>query len=427
MMRWLWALIIALPVQAQEFTTLKGHGGPVMALDVSPAGQLASASFDNSVGLWPGPVWLEGHDAAVTALAYAPGPRLLSGSDDFRVLMWQPDGSAPIELTRHQGKIGGIAVDSASGRIATASWDGSIRLFDTPDVSTGPVESQVLLGHRSSVTDVAFGPDGKLYSTSADGTLRIWEGVGAQITPRVLLNQGFGINRLVVTADWIAYGAVDGATRVVDHVGNQIADFTLDRRPVLAMDYHAQTDQLAIGDGHGYIMVIDTADWHIARDFRAMRQGPVWALAYSQDGAVIHAGGLDDVIYGWPVDLLDQFNPAGGEGRSFLREADTMPNGERQFMRKCSICHALGEGPSRKAGPTLYGVFGRRAGTLTGYTYSETLGGSDIIWSEDTIDALFDQGPDHFIPGSKMPMQVIAKPADRQDLIAFLKRATAKE
>jgi cytochrome c len=104
-----------------------------------------------------------------------------------------------------------------------------------------------------------------------------------------------------------------------------------------------------------------------------------------------------------------------------------MENGERQFMRKCSICHALTPPPSRKAGPTLYGLFGRQAGTVPGYPYSDILDGSGIVWNDTTIDALFDLGPDHFIPGSKMPMQRITAEADRQDMINYLRRATATE
>ena len=130
------------------------------------------------------------------------------------------------------------------------------------------------------------------------------------------------------------------------------------------------------------------------------------------------------MAYAWPVELLGEFDPGIDGERSFLRQANTMPNGERQFMRKCSICHALGPGPSRKTGPTLSGVFGRRAGAVEGYSYSSTLDGSDIVWDESTIDALFDEGPDHYIPGSKMPMQVIAKASDRADLVQFLKTAT---
>ena len=427
-------LCLALPAGAQEFTTYKGHGGPVMALDVSPDGALASASFDNSVGLWPGPQWLEGHDAAVTALTYDQAPSLISGSDDFRVLVWHPDMLEPFELTKHQGKVSSIAISSNGDRIATSSWDGSVRLFtpalvlETSDAPPFEFFMEELFGHRSNVTDVAFAPSGGLFSSSSDGTVRVWEGQNGQLTSRALVEQGFGVNRIIVTDNWLAYGAVDGTTRVVDpESGTQIADFTLDRRPILSMDYHESTGQLAIGDGEGYIMMVDTNDWRITRDFRAMRQGPVWALAFSRDGTVIHAGGIDDVVYAWPVALLDTYDPVDGPNRSFLRDADTMSNGERQFMRKCSICHSLEAGPSRKAGPTLHGVFGRQAGTVPDYRFSPVLDGSAIVWNDTTIDALFDEGPDHYIPGSKMPMQVIAQPQDRADLIAFLRTATNEE
>ena len=111
---------------------------------------------------------------------------------------------------------------------------------------------------------------------------------------------------------------------------------------------------------------------------------------------------------------------------SFLEDPDSLPNGERQFKRKCSICHTLTEGSARKAGPSLHNLFGRRAGTVADYKYSETLEVSDIVWSADTINALFDIGPDHYIPGSKMPMQRIVKQQDRDDLIDYLRRATAE-
>ena len=117
-----------------------------------------------------------------------------------------------------------------------------------------------------------------------------------------------------------------------------------------------------------------------------------------------------------------------GDTRSFLENPAALPNGERQFKRKCSICHTLTEGSARKAGPSLHGVFGRQAGTVPDYAYSETLDGSEIVWSAETINDLFDLGPDRYIPGTKMPMQVIAKQVDRDNLIDYLRVATkAKE
>ncbi|GAA4219607.1 cytochrome c [Sagittula marina] len=408
MMRWL-ALVLALasPVSAQEFTTLKGHGGPIMGIAVSPEGRVATASFDNSVGLWDSsePQWLEGHEAAVNTVIFGPAG-VISGADDFTVRGW-PEGQI---IAQHRGKVTSLALQG--GALASGSWDGTIHLTSKTGVQ--------VLNARDGVNAVAFGEGALFAGTSAGALMRYADGAALP-----LVQHGFGINELIVTSEWIAYGAVDGGTRIIDHDGAEIADVTLDRRPILAMAYHAATHQLAVGDGQGYIMMLDTRDWQISRDFRATRQGPVWALAFSPDGQTIWAGGLDDVVYGWPVEALDAFTPGISGDRSFLRDADTMSNGERQFMRKCSICHALTPGPSRKAGPTLHGVFGRAAATVPGYIYSDTLKGAGIVWTEATINALFDQGPDHYIPGSKMPMQVITGAQDRADLLSWLKSATS--
>ena len=78
----------------------------------------------------------------------------------------------------------------------------------------------------------------------------------------------------------------------------------------------------------------------------------------------------------------------------------------------------------RRAGPPLYGVFGRKAGTISGYSYSDALLESQIIWSEETISRLFEEGPEIVTPGTKMPIQKIKKEMDRLDLITFLKEAT---
>lgn len=422
-------VVIASPLAAQDFTTLKGHGGPIMGIAVNDqTGQVATASFDNSVGLWQGrlPRWLEGHRAAVISLEYLGETRLVSGGDDFALMIWDTQSGDATRLEGHKGKIAALDASPDGQWIASASWDGSIGIWPL----TGG-EPRFLTGHDAAVTDVAFGTAGALlYSSSADGTVREWHWQDAGKRPRVVINQGFGVNRILLGPDdgWLTYGAVDGATRVIrPETGETVADFTLDRRPILSLAYDAGTDQLAAGDGHGYIMVIDTKAWRIARDFRAMQRGPVWALAFSPDGQVIYAGGLSEVVYGWPVALLSEYDPAGASEHSFLRAPKEMGNGERQFMRKCSICHALTPPPSRKAGPTLYGVFGRAAGTVPGYAYSEILTGSDLIWSDDTIDALFNLGPDHYIPGSKMPMQRITAAQDRRDMIDYLRDATAKQ
>ncbi len=414
--------LLAAPAGAQDFFTLKGHGGPIMDIDVSKTGQIATASFDNAVGLWTGdtPKWLDGHEAAVNTVLFGKDDLVYSASDDFSVRIWNTQTGKVTRLEGHSGKVMDLAEAPDGGTILSASWDGTIGLWHDND--------QVFAkGHKGAVNDVEFAPDGQtFFSASADGTIREWDRWSGT-EKRILVSHGFGVNRLVVNpvANWLAYGAVDGATRILDlETGEQIADFTLDRRPILALAFDPNGQQLAVGDGEGYIMVIDAAAWKIARDFRATQRGPIWALAFSPDGQNIHAGGIEDILYSWPVATMDAHGQMTNTARSFLEDPKTLGNGERQFKRKCSICHTLTEGSARKAGPSLYQVFGRKAGTVTDYSYSDTLTGSEIIWSAETINALFDEGPDHYIPGTKMPMQRIAKQQDRDDLIAYLRDAS---
>ena len=418
--------LVTCPALAQEFTTLKGHGGPVMGLAVSDSGEVASASFDNSVGRWQNrtPQWLEGHAAAVIDLIFLPDGRIASGADDFSIWLW--DGTDGRELGRHKGKVTDLAVSRDGAALASASWDGTIGIWPLAEPDAPPASLDL---RDTGANDVAFSPDsGLLYAATSKGDIRVYDLSAPEGDPfRTLVRHGFAINEMVLSPDgsWMAYGAVDGVTRVIDtQTGTVLRDFTLERRPILAMAFHGETGKLAVSDGHGYISVISTESWRIERDFHATRRGPVWALAFSPDGSVIWAGGLDSVVYGWPIELLDRFEPSMGTSHSFLKDPGSMSNGERQFMRKCSICHALDAGNSRKAGPNLNGVFGRLAGTVPGYRYSDTLDGSDIVWNEESIDALFDLGPDNYIPGSKMPMQQIAAPEDRRDLIDFLRVAT---
>lgn len=417
--------LLASHVQAGEFFTLKGHGGPIMDIAVSPSGQIATGSFDNAVGLWEGsePSWQDGHEAAVTAVAFLNSDTVLSGSDDFTLRAWTADEGKV--LGRHQAKILSIVTSLDTKLIASASWDATIGLWPTE----APETVRFLRGHRQGVNDVAVTADAsRVFSASTDGTIRVWD-VATGEEKAQLVSHGFGVNELVLNEldGWLAYGAVDGGTRIINvETGQQIADFTLDRRPVLSMAYHAETKQLAVGDGQGFIMMIDTAEMKITRDFRAAKHGPIWALAFSPDGQNLHAGGIEDIMYSWPVATMDEYAQMSGEVRSFLEDPDSLPNGERQFKRKCSICHTLTAGSARKAGPSLYNLFGRLAGTVEDYNYSETLDNSDIIWSDETINDLFDIGPDHYIPGSKMPMQRIAKQQDRDDLIEFLRIATSE-
>ena len=100
--------------------------------------------------------------------------------------------------------------------------------------------------------------------------------------------------------------------------------------------------------------------------------------------------------------------------------------GSRVYASRCAMCHSLRPGRGKADGPDLYGVFGRRAGSLPGYDYSEAMrqaGRSGVVWNTQTLDA-FLADPQSDIPGDKMPFPGIANETERQAVISYLARAT---
>lgn len=96
-------------------------------------------------------------------------------------------------------------------------------------------------------------------------------------------------------------------------------------------------------------------------------------------------------------------------------------NGEK-VLGKCKICHDPAMTANR-IGPALKGLFGRKAGTAAGYTYSAAMKSSGITWSEDKLKAFLAK-PAAVVPGTRMAFVGISKPQDLEDLVAYLKSAT---
>lgn len=104
--------------------------------------------------------------------------------------------------------------------------------------------------------------------------------------------------------------------------------------------------------------------------------------------------------------------------------ADDPGAGEKVF-RKCIACHAVGEGARNKMGPELNGLFGRRAGTVPNYNYSEANKNSGIVWTEDNF-ATYIRDPRGFMKGTKMSFPGLKKDQEIADLIAYLKQFDAE-
>jgi cytochrome c len=107
-----------------------------------------------------------------------------------------------------------------------------------------------------------------------------------------------------------------------------------------------------------------------------------------------------------------------------VHAAGDAKNGATLF-RQCLACHSL-EPDRHLTGPSLAGVFGKRAGTAQGFDrYSDVLKGTAVTWTEENLDAWL-ESPTEFIPGTSMRIDGVAERQARQDLIAFLKTVGAE-
>jgi cytochrome c len=105
-----------------------------------------------------------------------------------------------------------------------------------------------------------------------------------------------------------------------------------------------------------------------------------------------------------------------------LGEPGDAARGERN-LRACAPCHSL-EPDRNMTGPSLAGLWGRKAGSLPSFErYSDALKSSGIIWDDRSLDGWLTD-PDGMAPDNEMPFNGIKDARDRADLLAFLKEAT---
>lgn len=427
MSHWIKRLALALLVlplaagfaQAQ----LRGHGGPVRALAISADGtEAVSGSFDTSAIRWSltrnaAEQVMRFHDDAVNAVAYLKDGRIVTAGADAHIAIWTPGKAKPdTVLDGHTAPIVSLAVSPDGKLLASASWDHTVRLWP---LDGG--EPHVLKGNEMNVNGVAFTPDGThVISAGYDTTIRIWPLHGSGINVRHLPTP---LNTVAVAPDGeIVTAGANGKVYFLSPQGEVRGDVEVSKTPIIQVVLSPNGKLVAAAGIRGSVAIIDRRTRKVERTLVGPGL-PVWSVAFFPDNKTLLTGGTDRMVRRWnavtgePVDAVI----VGAPDDPLKQYADDP--GARVF-RACVACHTLKPDAIQKAGPSLWHVMGRRIATLPGYNFSPALKKMDIVWSKETIGKLFEIGPAHYTPGTKMPQQTIGSAKDRQALVDFIAKVT---
>jgi cytochrome c len=402
---------------------LRGHGGAVRALAISADGlHVISGSFDTSAIRWSlsrnvAEQVMRFHDGPVNAVALLKDGRIVTAGGDAHIAIWTAGKQSPDRvLDGHTGPVAALAVSPDGKTLASASWDRTVRLWPLAGGS-----SRVLEGNGQNVNGVAFSPDGaQVISAGYDGTIRVWQTGGDGVSVH---NVPSPLNSVVTAAngDIITAGA-SGKVFFLSAAGELLAAVEAGTTPIIQLAISKDARLVAAATTRGSVAVIDRNQRRLVHTLVGPGL-PVWSVAFLPDNATLLTGGtdafirrwnavtgepLDSTLVGAPEDPLKQY--AGDHGA--------------EVFRACVACHTLKPDDAQKAGPTLWHIFGRRIATLPGYNFSPALKKLDIVWSKETVARLFEIGPAHYTPGTKMPEQNISAEDDRKALVEFLARVT---
>ncbi|MEM8555727.1 MAG: cytochrome C [Pseudomonadota bacterium] len=407
---------------------LAGHGGPIRAVTVSDDGtHVLTASFDYALILWDisGPEAkivhrMTGHAGAVNDAEFVPERNwAVSVGDDGAMAAWDLGTGEMLWLTKVDA-YKALDLDlTADGKLAAmGKWDRTARIVD---VATGEIVSSLI--HRTNVQTVAFDSAGGLLTGTYGGEIWEWDLARPDAALRPLVQHGWGINSIAMLPNGtLVFGALDGTFARVDLFSGITTELAKTDRPIQTVKLSQDNALVGYGDGTGKIGIYTMAGSHV--ETGVVTYGPVWDFDFVPGTAEIYHVGLDDFAALWRIAPRD-FTPIQAELPRRFQIRESEDPGELEFLRKCSVCHTLTPDDAGRAGPTLYGLFGRPSAALPDYPYSKALEDLNVIWTEETVAQLFDDGPDIMVPGTKMPIQRLKSIERRDDLIRYLKTATA--
>lgn len=242
---------------------------------------------------------LGGHSSTVGGITFSPdGTRLATASYDETVKVWPTAGPREfLSLEGHDQPVWTIAFSPDGRRLASGSLDQTLRLWDT---DTGSLLVTLPVG--LPVLSLAFSPDGQRVATPAPHrTAKLWD---AATGNEILSLTGHAGTVLAVAwssdGQWLLTGSKDGTATLWDaRRGTELRTFQGHAHWVLAVAFSPDGQRLATGSADGTVRLWDARTGQSLLPPRQGHQHWVQTVAFSPDGAYLATGGRDRRVILW--------------------------------------------------------------------------------------------------------------------------------